>query len=178
MSPFVQNAYRPEVLKLASLAQAGLETAGLAMLARPSMKTLRDPKADKKEKSHAKAEVAGLGTLALHPAYEAAKANKHTAPMAARAAAGVKRAVKPVGKALGFVKHASVHERIKTAAGNAFGQFAGRAAHLAENAGKVVKQTVPAVGKTVAPEPKKKLTMDMIMAAKKRMAGGGTGHIG
>lgn len=59
--------------ELEKISSAGLELAGLGVLAAPSVKTLMNPKADKKEKSHAKFETAGLGILAAHPAYEIGK---------------------------------------------------------------------------------------------------------
>jgi len=59
--------------ELEKISSAGLELAGLGVLAAPSVKTLMDPSAKKKEKSHAKFETAGLGLLAAHPAYEIGK---------------------------------------------------------------------------------------------------------
>lgn len=59
--------------ELEKISSAGLELAGLGVLAAPSVKTLTDSKASKKEKSHAKFETAGLGILAAHPAYEIGK---------------------------------------------------------------------------------------------------------
>lgn len=56
--------------KLAGLGVAGAEVAGLSILGRPSWQTLRDPAADATHRSHAKHELAGLGVLAAHPAYE------------------------------------------------------------------------------------------------------------
>jgi hypothetical protein len=57
-------------IKTASLTQAGLEVGGLGVLAHPSYKTLKDPTSSRKEKKHAKFELAGLGVLAAYPAYE------------------------------------------------------------------------------------------------------------
>jgi hypothetical protein len=62
--------------KEASLALPLLETAGLGVLAAPSIGTLRNPNATDNEKSHAKFETAGLGVLAAHPTYELAQAAK------------------------------------------------------------------------------------------------------
>lgn len=56
--------------KFAGLGVAGAEVAGLGVLARPSWQTVRDPNADAMHRSHAKHELAGLGILAAHPAYE------------------------------------------------------------------------------------------------------------
>ena len=56
--------------KLANLGVAGAELAGLGVLARPSVKDLRNPAMDQTHKSHAKYELAGLGILGAHPAYE------------------------------------------------------------------------------------------------------------
>lgn len=58
--------------KQSSLMVPALETAGLGILAKPSIDTLRDPNAEAKERSHAKYELGGLGVLAAHPAYELA----------------------------------------------------------------------------------------------------------
>lgn len=59
--------------KLASLGVAGAEVAGLGVLARPSWQALRKPGANAEARSHAKHELAGLGILAAHPAYEIGK---------------------------------------------------------------------------------------------------------
>lgn len=56
--------------KLASNLVNALEVGGLGILARPSYQNLRKPNANAEEKSHAKHELAGLGVLAAHPAYE------------------------------------------------------------------------------------------------------------
>jgi hypothetical protein len=58
--------------ELDKIADAGhiAELAGLGILAAPSVKTLADPNASKKEKSHAKFETAGLGVLAAPSAYK------------------------------------------------------------------------------------------------------------
>lgn len=69
MSEMARKAAREQLPKNKK-ASAGLELAGLGVLAAPSVGTLMDRKADKKEKSHAKFETAGLGILAAHPAYE------------------------------------------------------------------------------------------------------------
>lgn len=57
-------------LKVSGMGAAALETAGLGVLARPSVQNLRKPGATKEQKSHAKHEIAGLGILAAHPMYE------------------------------------------------------------------------------------------------------------
>jgi hypothetical protein len=59
--------------ELEKISSHGLEIAGLGVLAAPSVATLADSKASKKEKNHAKFETAGLGILAAHPAYEIGK---------------------------------------------------------------------------------------------------------
>ena len=198
MNPLLSNASRPEVMKLAAAYElikeaaadpkrlAGMadavkkmkgavsslpvkvktatgpaghavELAGLGILARPSVRKLRGK--EQSEKSTHIHEAVGLGTLAAPSAIELGKS-----------------AIKRFGKKA-IVKHASVHERIKTAASNGFGQFMGRAAHIAEKAVKPAASTVAQVGQKAVEAPKKKLTMDMIQAAKKRMASGGHGGI-
>lgn len=70
------NFIKEGMNKKASLALPLLETAGLGVLAAPSIETLRNPNATDKEKSHAKFETTGLGILAAHPTYELAQAAK------------------------------------------------------------------------------------------------------
>ena len=69
--------------ELDKIADAGhiAELAGLGILAAPSVKNLADPKASKKEKSHAKFETAGLGVLAAPAAYKLL--TKKAAPVSA-----------------------------------------------------------------------------------------------
>lgn len=63
--------------KLASpFLHPGVELAGLGMLGAPVAKTLRDPQVSAKERSHAKWEAAGLGTLGAvsgHELWQAAR---------------------------------------------------------------------------------------------------------
>lgn len=82
------SSFHDELEKISSLGVAGLEAAGLGILAKPGIDTLRDRKASAKDKKHAKFETAGLGVLAAHPLYELGKAG------------------------LGALKHASVDQEV------------------------------------------------------------------
>jgi hypothetical protein len=73
MNIVTYRALREELSKIAGLGQAALEVGGLGILGKPSLSTLRSPTASKKEKSHAKWELGGLGVLAAHPALEVGK---------------------------------------------------------------------------------------------------------
>lgn len=169
MSPFLKNASRMEVMKLAAtydvvktagIGSHAVEVAGLGILARPSLRAMKGKEQD--EKSTHRHEVAGLGLLAAPSAgHIGSAALKKVNPVAHSRIAATK-----AGKFLS-----------KFAASNGFGQFAGRAAHLAQGAVKPVAKAVAPIGKAVAEAPKKKLTMDMIQAAKKNMAKGGHGGI-
>lgn len=70
MTPEMFKSFGEElgsITKQASKADAFLavgEILGLSLLAKPSMDILKNPKAKKIDKKHAKWEVAGLGTLA------------------------------------------------------------------------------------------------------------------
>lgn len=59
--------------KTASNLVNALEVGGLGILAKPSLGTAFNNKASDAEKSHARYELAGLGVLGAHPAYELAK---------------------------------------------------------------------------------------------------------
>ena len=114
MNVITYSAFTSELEKIAWHSPA--EIAGLGVLAVPGIKTLRDPKASKKEKSHAKWETAGLGALAVpaaHSMYTAAKKG-----------------------GLAAIKHASVEDLIKRAAifggGSGMRAMATDAAHMAQ----------------------------------------------
>jgi hypothetical protein len=62
-------AFFDELYKIADAGHIA-ELTGLGILAAPSVKTLLDPKASNKEKSHAKFETVGLGVLAAPSAYK------------------------------------------------------------------------------------------------------------
>jgi hypothetical protein len=69
MNDIFVSAFVDELDKIADAGHVA-ELAGLGILAAPSIKNLVDPKASKKEKSHAKFETAGLATLAAPSAYK------------------------------------------------------------------------------------------------------------
>ena len=76
MNVALYSGFKDELTKISSAWHNPAEIAGLGVLAVPGIKTLRDPNASAKEKSHAKWETAGLGALAIpaaHNMYTAAK---------------------------------------------------------------------------------------------------------
>lgn len=75
--------------KLASFVHPAADLAGLGMLGVPVAKTLRDPNASAKERSHAKWEAAGLGTLGAVSGHNLWQATRPAAQSAARLAAHI-----------------------------------------------------------------------------------------
>ena len=130
-------------------ASAGMELAGLGVLATPSVKTLMDRKADKKEKSHAKFETAGLGILAAHPAYEIGKkllTKKAGLPRALRPKKGV--------MAQGSFPNTS-YARLKADA-NYYGKMNGKSRVMNEYAYKHGRESANAAKKVLSESTEKK----------------------
>lgn len=155
MDPLLLNSYRPEVVKLAAVYELTKTATGTM--------------------GHA-AELAGLGILARPSIRKLRGKEQSEKSTHIHEAVGLGTLAAPSAIELGK-KGLSALRKVKKAAvtPTGLGQLKGRAAGIVEG---VAKKVVAPVGKA-APAPQgKKLTMDMIMAAKKRMAGGGSGVVG